>query len=46
MKEYRQKEKPPETKLNIIDLNKYIFKNYKKYYWDIPIIQNKCICNT
>jgi hypothetical protein len=45
MKEYRQKEKPPETKLNIIDLNKYIFKNYKKYYWDIPIIQNKCIAD-
>ena len=43
IKEYKQTEKPPTTKLNIIDLNKYISKNYKKYYWDIPIIQNKCI---
>jgi superfamily II DNA or RNA helicase len=45
MKEYKQTEKPPATKLNIIELNKYISKNYKKYYWDIPIIENKCIAD-
>ncbi len=45
MKEYKQTENPPTTKLNIIELNKYISKNYKKYYWDIPIIQNKCIAD-
>jgi hypothetical protein len=45
MKEYNPRESPPETKLNIIDLNKYISKNYKKYYWNIPIIQNKCVAD-
>jgi hypothetical protein len=45
MKEYNPSESPPETKLNIIDLNKYISKNYKKYYWNIPIIQNKCVAD-
>lgn len=45
MKDYVETEKPPATKMNIIDLNKYISKNYKKYYWSIPIIENKCIAD-
>jgi hypothetical protein len=39
----KNSEKPPNKKLDYIELYNYISNNYKKYTWGISEIKNKCI---
>jgi hypothetical protein len=39
----KNSEKPPNKKLDYVELYNYISNNYKKYTWSISEIKNKCI---